>query len=161
MGLNFAIDMIWGHLIRLSLSKKRQKKISRHKGCRQMVIETVHCASSSILKVRFLGHPVLRGRKGIRTANPSARNLTTCNGLRATTLPSKDEALWGQRLFGKSLCCALNAVKTWSNRSPRTDGTTHPPRVNHLRSSTSTRTCWVLSEPQMTTQRVDVDWSIR
>ena len=59
MGLSFTIDMTWGRLILLSLSKKRPKKsISRHKGCRQMVIEPVHCGSSSILKVRFLGHPV-------------------------------------------------------------------------------------------------------
>ena len=54
------IDMTWRRLILLNVSKKWPKKsISKHKGCRQMVIEPVHCNSGSILKVRFfLGHPV-------------------------------------------------------------------------------------------------------
>ena len=59
MGLNFTIDLTWGRLILLSISKKQPKKsVSRHKGCRQMVIESVHCGCSGILKVHFLGHPV-------------------------------------------------------------------------------------------------------
>ena len=64
-------------------------------------------SKTAIQKVRFfLGHPVLRGRKGIRSANPSARNLTTCNGLRATTLPSKDEAVAGVKDFLGNHCAA-------------------------------------------------------
>ena len=35
-----------------------KKLISRHKGCQLLVIEPMHCGSNSILKVRFLGHPV-------------------------------------------------------------------------------------------------------
>ena len=35
-----------------------KKLISRHKECLVRVIEPVHCGSNSILKVRFLGHPV-------------------------------------------------------------------------------------------------------
>ena len=36
-----------------------KKSISRHNGGWQMTIEPVHCGTSSILKVRFLGHPVV------------------------------------------------------------------------------------------------------
>ena len=54
VGLNFTINMTWEGLIRLSLGKKRPKKlISRHKGCRLLVIEPVHYGSNSIMKVRF------------------------------------------------------------------------------------------------------------
>ena len=50
----------WEGLIRPSLSKKRPRNLfSRHKGCRLLVIEPVHCGSNSILKLRFFGHPVL------------------------------------------------------------------------------------------------------
>ena len=45
-------------LTNTSLSKKRPKTISRHKGFRLLVIEPVHRGSSSILLVTFLGHPV-------------------------------------------------------------------------------------------------------
>ena len=46
--------MTWEGIIKLSLSKKRPKKlISRHKGCWLLVIEPVHCGSNSILRVRF------------------------------------------------------------------------------------------------------------
>ena len=55
MGLDFTIDMTWGHLILLSLSKKRPKINFQTQGPRQMVIEPVHCGSSSILKVGFFG----------------------------------------------------------------------------------------------------------
>ena len=47
-------------LIRLSVSKKRPKKlISRHKGCQLLVIEPVHSGSNCTLKVLFLGHPLV------------------------------------------------------------------------------------------------------
>ena len=57
MRLNFTVDMTWGRLILLKETTK--KLISRHKGCRQMVIEPLHCGSSSILKVRFFGTPCM------------------------------------------------------------------------------------------------------
>ena len=41
-----------------SQQETTKKLISIHKGCRLLVFEPVHCGSNSILKVRFLGHPV-------------------------------------------------------------------------------------------------------
>ena len=44
--------------------------MSRHKGCRILVIEPVHTGSSSVLLVVFLGHPVQsRSRKKERRSN--------------------------------------------------------------------------------------------
>ena len=60
MRLNFTMNMAWEGLTRLSLSKKTTEKlISRHMGGWLLLIESVHCGSSSILKVRFFGHPVV------------------------------------------------------------------------------------------------------
>ena len=51
------MNMTWEGIIKLSLSKKRPKKlISRHKGCWLLVIEPVHCGSNKILKVHILVH---------------------------------------------------------------------------------------------------------
>ena len=56
MGLNFTMNMNMEGWIRLSVSKKRPKKlISRHKGCQLLVIDLVHCGPNSVLKVRFFG----------------------------------------------------------------------------------------------------------
>ena len=43
----------------LVLVRNDQKLISRHKGCQLLVIEPVQPRSTSILKVRFFGHPVV------------------------------------------------------------------------------------------------------
>ena len=54
MGLNFTIDMTWGRLILLSLSKKRPKnQYQDTRGAGKWWLCTVHCGSSSILKVFF------------------------------------------------------------------------------------------------------------
>ena len=64
MGPNFTMFMTWEGLIRLSLSRKRPKNpISRHKGCRLLMIKPIKpllCGSSSILKLSesaFFGTP--------------------------------------------------------------------------------------------------------
>ena len=57
MGLNLTMDMNWGCLILLSLSKKGPKTLSRTQWCQTLVIQPVHHGSSRILLVHFLGHP--------------------------------------------------------------------------------------------------------
>ena len=50
--------LVWNTATNTFIRKKRPKnKISRHKGCRLLVIEPVHRGSSSILLVSFFGTP--------------------------------------------------------------------------------------------------------
>ena len=48
--------------IRPKLSAVGTPCVSRHKGCWLLVIESVHCGSNSILKVRFFGTPCRSAR---------------------------------------------------------------------------------------------------
>ena len=57
MGLNLTTNMIWETTTNMTWETTK-KIISRHKEYRLLVIEPVHLGSNSILKVRFLGHPV-------------------------------------------------------------------------------------------------------
>ena len=50
------MNMTWEGLIRLR--ETSNNLIARHKGCRLLVIEPVHCGSNNNLKMPFFGHPV-------------------------------------------------------------------------------------------------------
>ena len=58
VGLYFTRNMTLEGLISLSFGKKRQKVNFQTHGCRLLVIESVHCCSNNILKVRFFGFSV-------------------------------------------------------------------------------------------------------
>ena len=67
MGLNFTIDFDLGALNPALVSIRNDQSVSRHKECRQMMIELVHCGSSSILKAVFFGTPCSTEKLQVQT----------------------------------------------------------------------------------------------
>ena len=101
---------------------------SRRNGCQQIVIELVHCGSSSILKVRFLGHPVCKPQNNQTLCKPQInqhiiiKNYAT---LKTINTSSSKAAINNTSSYKTKQSTKLSTVHHPTNRTKNKAGTYH------------------------------------